>query len=48
MEKINEEFNVPIYIVQEIVDYIELTALRSLQVYEMGEYKSTFKVSSSQ
>lgn len=48
MKKIDEEFNVPIYIVQEIVDYIELTAQRSLQVHEMGEYKSTFEISSSQ
>lgn len=38
MEKINEEFNVPIYIVKEIVDYIELTAQRALQMYEMGKY----------
>lgn len=26
MKKINEDFNVPYYIVEEIVDYIELTA----------------------
>lgn len=26
MEKINEDFNVPYYIFEEIVDYIELTA----------------------
>ena len=26
MEKINEDFNIPIYIVDEIVDYIEQTA----------------------
>lgn len=45
MEKINEEFNVPIYIVQEIVDYIELTAQRSLQVYEIGKYKSVIEIS---
>lgn len=45
MEKINDEFNVPIYIVQEIVDYIELTAQRSLQVYEMGKYKSVIEIS---
>ncbi len=45
MEKINEKFNVPIYIVQEIVDYIELTAQRSLQVYEMGKYKSVIEIS---
>ena len=38
MEKINEEFNVPIYIVQEIVDYIELTAKRLFKMYEMGKY----------
>ena len=47
MEEIKKDFNVPIYIVQEIVDYIELTAQRSLQVYEMGKYKSTFKTSTS-
>ena len=48
MEKINKEFNVPIYIVQELVDYIELTAQRSLQVYEMGKYKSIIRASKSQ
>lgn len=26
MEKINEDFNIPFYIVEELVDYIELTA----------------------
>lgn len=26
MEKTNEDFNIPIYIVDEIVDYIELSA----------------------
>ena len=26
MEKINEDFNVPYYIFEEIVEYIELTA----------------------
>lgn len=45
MEEIEKDFNVPIYIVQEIVDYIELTAQRSLQVYEMGKYKSIIKIS---
>lgn len=47
MEEIKKDFNVPMYIVQEIVDYIELTAQRSLQVYEMGKYKITFKTSTS-
>lgn len=45
MEEIEKDFNVPIYIVQEIVDYIELTAQRSLQVYEIGKYKSIIKIS---
>lgn len=45
MEEIKKDFNVPIYIVQEIVDYIELTAKRSLQVYEMGKYKSVIEIS---
>ena len=45
MEEIKKDFNVPIYIVQEIVDYIELTAQRSLQVYEMGKYKSVIEIS---
>lgn len=26
MEKINEEFNIPIYLVEEIIEYIEETA----------------------
>ena len=45
MEEIEKDFNVPIYIVQEIVDYIELTVQRSLQVYEMEKYKSIIKIS---
>lgn len=32
MNKINEDFNVPFYIFQEIVEYVELTAKRKLQV----------------
>lgn len=43
MEEIEKDFNVPIYIVQEIVDYIELTAQRSLQMYEMGKHQGFVK-----
>lgn len=32
MNKINEDFDIPYYIFEEIVEYIELTAKRKLQV----------------
>ncbi len=38
MNSINEDFNVPFYIVEELIDYIELTAKRLFKMYEMGKY----------
>ena len=47
MKKINEDFNIPYYIFEEIVEYVEQTAQRKKQMYEMEQHQSTFKVSTS-
>lgn len=32
MEQINKDFNIPIYIFEEIIDYIELTKQKNINV----------------
>lgn len=39
-----KDFNVSIYIVQEIVDYIKLTVQRPLQAYEMENRKALLRL----
>ena len=40
MEKTNENFNVPYYIVEEIIDYIELTAKGNCKCMKWENIKS--------
>lgn len=45
MEQINKDFNVPFYIVEELIDYVELSAERLFKIYEMGKYKKFIRFS---
>lgn len=40
MEKINEDFNIPMYIVEELIDYIELTAQGKCKCMKWQNIKS--------
>ena len=44
MEEINKEFNVPYYIVEEIVDYIELTAQGHCKTMKWENIKSLLRL----
>ena len=44
MEKINEEFNIPFYIFEEIVEYIEQTALGRCRCMKWENIKSLLKL----
>lgn len=45
MEQINEEFNVPYYIFEEIVDYVELTAKGYCKCMKWENIKSLLRLS---
>ena len=45
MEKINEEFNIPYYIFEEIVEYVELTAQGKCKMMKWENIKSLLKLS---
>ena len=47
MQEIKKDFNVPYYIFEEIVEYIELTNQGHCKTMKWKKYKSTFKVSTS-
>ena len=40
MEKVNEEFNIPYYIFEEITEYVELTALGHKKTMKWENIKS--------
>lgn len=44
MEKINEDFNVPYYIFEEIVEYIELTAQGHCKCMKWNNIKSLLRL----
>lgn len=44
MEKINEDFNVPYYIFEEIVEYIELTAQGHCKCMKWENIKSLLRL----
>ena len=44
MEKINEDFDIPYYIFEEIVDYIELTAQGKCKTMRWENIKSLLKL----
>lgn len=44
MEKINKDFAIPYYIVDEIVEYIELTAQGHCKCMKWGNIKSLLKL----
>lgn len=44
MEKINEDFNVPYYIFEEIVEYIELTAQSHCKCMKWENIKSLLRL----
>lgn len=44
MEKINEDFNVPYYIFEEIVDYVELTAQGHCKCMKWENIKSLLRL----
>lgn len=44
MEKINEDFNVPYYIFEEIVEYVELTAQGHCKCMKWDNIKSLLKL----
>lgn len=44
MEKINEDFNIPYYIFEEIVEYVELTAQGHCKCMKWDNIKSLLKL----
>lgn len=44
MERINEEFNIPYYIIEEIVEYLELIAQRKCKTMKWENIKSLLKL----
>ncbi len=44
MEQVNKDFNVPMYIVEELVDYIELTAKGYSKCMKWENIKSLLKL----
>lgn len=44
MEKINEDFNVPYYIFEEIVDYVELTAKGNCKCMKWDNIKALLRL----
>ena len=44
MEKINEDFSIPYYIFEEIVDYVELTAKGHCKCMKWYNIKSLLKL----
>lgn len=44
MEQINEEFNVPYYIFEEIIDYVELTAKGCSKCMKWENIKSLLRL----
>lgn len=44
MEQVNKDFNVPMYIVEELVDYLELTAKGYSKCMKWENIKSLFKL----
>lgn len=44
MEQINEEFNVPCYIFEEIIDYVELTAKGCSKCMKWENIKSLLRL----
>lgn len=46
MEQLNKEFNIPYYIFEEIVDYVELTAKGYSKCMKWENIKSLLMISS--
>lgn len=44
MNKINEDFNIPYYIFEEIVDYIELTAQKHCKTAKWNNIRKLLKL----
>ena len=44
MEQVNKDFNVPMYIVEELVDYLELTAKGYSKCIKWENIKSLLKL----